>query len=323
MLVLAGVSSVMVQRSSALDLREDFSEDPTTRGWKAYGESQLFRWDSTNYNLQVTWDSSRVNSYFARPLGVTLTRYDDFRVSFNLQLTDVSIGGYGFEIAVGLLNLADATGRTFVRGTGVDSPNLVEFDYFPDPLGTLPWGPSITVMAADYVGKDMTTNWSRGGFAGLALDVNDVYHVEMVHSGADQRIHTDITRNGQPFGPVPDSYLGGDFLDFHVDCLAISSYSDAGGFGGSVLAQGKIDNLAVEASTLAAAWVLSGLNTHNALQVQFYAHTNWSYTLERTTDFQTWAPVSATVIGNESDLSLQDTNAFSTKAFYRLQARQP
>jgi hypothetical protein len=132
-----------------------------------------------------------------------------------------------------------------------------------------------------------------------------------------------MTCNGEPFGPVPDSYLGPDFLDFHVDHVAVSSYSDTGGFGGSILARGSVDNLAVTASVRPVAWVISGPGATNVWQAQFYAHTNWVYTLERTTDFQTWAPASATVAGNESDVSLQDTNATSTKAFYRVQATQP
>jgi hypothetical protein len=322
-LALAGICLSVVHGAAALSLREDFSGDPATNGWQSYGNAQLFSWDASARNLRVTWDSTQSNSYFAKPLGTTLTRYDDFSLSFDLRLTNASIAGYGFEIAIGLLNLSSAARPGFLRGTGADSPNLAEFDYFPDPLGTLAWGPSITVMMADYVGKDMTTNWSRGGFAGLSLEFNDLYHVEMVYSGSDQRLRTTMTRNGEPFGPVPDSVLGSDFLDFHVDHLSISSYSDAGAFGGSVLAQGSVGNLVLTAAAQPVAWLRRTAEFTNPVELQFHAHTNWVYTLERTTDFHEWTLVSGTIAGDESDVRLRDTNAISTNAFYRVQARQP
>ncbi len=315
-LVLAGVSLSAMLRCSALDLREDFSGDPTTNGWKVFGAAQLFAWDPAAQNLQVTWDSSKTNSCFAKPLGMTLTRYDDFTVSFDLVLSNADLNG--FEIAVGLLNLGNATNSTFLRGTGADSPNLFEFDYFPP---TLLWDGSVTIMMCDYNGTTFG-NWSSGGYLGTNLDFGSVYHVEMSHSGADQRIHTTMTCSGQDLA-VPDSYLGGSFLDFHVDHFAVSSYSDYMGYGGSILASGAIDNISVKAIARPVAWAIQMPGTNSAWQAQVHAHTNWNYTLERTADFQSWSPVSATVVGAESDVVLQDTNAVLTKAYYRVRATAP
>jgi hypothetical protein len=315
-LVLASVSLSAMLRCSALELREDFSGDPATNGWKLFGADRLFAWDPVAQNLQVTWDSSKTNSYFAKPLGMTLTRYDDFTVSFDLVLSNVSQNG--FEIVIGLLNLSNATNSSFLRGTGADSPNLFEFDYFPPtPL----WDGSITVMTSDYNGKTFG-NWSSGGYLSANLDLDAVYHVEMSHSGADQRIHTTMTCNGQPFA-VPDSYLGEAFLDFHVDHFAVSSYSDYLGYGGSVLATGTIDNVVVKAVARPVAWAIDMPGTNSVWQAQIHAHTNWNYTLERTVDFQSWSPVSFTVAGADSDVVLQDTNAVMAKAYYRVRATAP
>ena len=65
---------------------ENFSADPLQNGWQIFGDTNLFQWDSTNQNLDVTWDSSQTNSYFYNPLGTILAKSDDFSLSFDLQL---------------------------------------------------------------------------------------------------------------------------------------------------------------------------------------------------------------------------------------------
>src|SRR5438552_11511872 len=37
--------------------QESFSSDPAMRGWRTFGDTNLFHWNSTNQNLEVTWDS--------------------------------------------------------------------------------------------------------------------------------------------------------------------------------------------------------------------------------------------------------------------------
>jgi hypothetical protein len=315
-LALAGLSVVLAPDSHAVTFHEDFATDPSARGWTIAGDTNLFHWNSTDQNLVVRWDSSQPNSYFCHPLGGTLGVDDDFSVSFDLRITNAVITPYGFEMAISFLNLADATGPTFLRGTGVDSPNVVEFDYFPDPDGILDWGPSITTMMVDSVGTT-SSHWSRGWFAPLAMPLNDQFHVEMVYTASDHTLRTSITDNGLPFGPVPDAYLPATFLSFRVDHLAIASYSDANGWG-SLLADGIVDNLTVTATPRAAQRVSGSFVAGGVWQAQFLSHTNWLYTLERTTNFQSWTPVSETRRGNENDMALQDTNAPATGALYRV-----
>src|ERR1043166_2736951 len=50
--------------NEAVTFLEDFGDDPATRSWRALGDRSLFRWNGTNQHLEVTWDSSRPNSYF-------------------------------------------------------------------------------------------------------------------------------------------------------------------------------------------------------------------------------------------------------------------
>ena len=50
------------------------------------------------------------------------------------------------------------------------------------------------------------------------------------------------------------------------------------------------------------------------------AKTNWFYSLERTLDFSTWAAASTTNSGVNGALLLQDTDASTEAAFYRVRA---
>jgi len=65
--------------------QEDFATNPQTHGWKIFGETNLFYWNATNENLEVTWDSSHSNSYFAIAVGTILTRRDDFSFAMDLR----------------------------------------------------------------------------------------------------------------------------------------------------------------------------------------------------------------------------------------------
>src|SRR5437899_425710 len=127
--------------SAAAVVVESFATDPALRGWRIFGDPSLFQWSAVNENLEVTWDSSRTNSYFYWPLGNILATADDFSLSFDLTLRDYAIGitpgqPYTFPVAIGFLNLDDAIRPDFSRGTGTSSmygpKNLVEFDFFPE-----------------------------------------------------------------------------------------------------------------------------------------------------------------------------------------------
>ena len=64
--------------------------------------------------------------------------------------------------------------------------------------------------------------------------------------------------------------------------------------------------------------VTGNLTTDGAWEARFFTHSNWLYTLERTSDLKRWTPVSATLRGTEDNMSLQDTNPLPAQAFYRV-----
>ncbi|MDB6124207.1 MAG: hypothetical protein JWQ71_3200 [Pedosphaera sp.] len=315
--------------ANATNFSEDFAADPATHGWQIFGDTSLFHWNTANHNVEVTWDSSKPNSYFHHPLGAALSKSDDFSFAFDLRMADITAGTatnkpYTFQIAVGLINLASASNPTFARGAGINPAtgpvNLVEFNYFPDDP-VFHFGTTIsTTMISN------TNQFSDGGFSfPFELTLNDLFHVEMTYTASSRALVTTMTKNGQPFGPISDTTLGTNFTDFSVDQLAVSSYSDNGqdpDFGGSILAHGVMDNFTITYQIPPIKNLTGGLVSNN-WQMKFNSLTNWLYTLEKTTDFQTWSNASPTLAGTGPNMVLQDTNALTSKSFYRVHATQP
>ena len=110
-------------------------------GWQIFGDTNLFQWNSSAQNLTVTWDSTQTNSYFYHSLGTILGKSDNFSLSFDLQLSDLTLGvdptkTNAFELVVAFINIATATSTNLERGTGANSTHgarsACELDYFPD-----------------------------------------------------------------------------------------------------------------------------------------------------------------------------------------------
>src|ERR1051325_9160004 len=273
----AGICSVAFGASAPVSVFEDFRFNPLTNGWKVFGQTNLFAWNATNQNLEVIWDSSKSNSYFYKPLGRTLTRSNDFNLYFDLRMRDIAIGTttnkpYTFQIAVGLLNFQQATNRTFLRGTGYDSPNLFEFDYFPDSGFGATMSP--TVISSN--------NEFATAFILKEITVNDVFRVMMRMNQDEQRVSTAIYRNDQLYDQT-DFALPMSFTDFAVDTLAVMSYSDEGqfpDFAGSILAHGTVDNLVVTTGGIPIDMHLSGRFENSNWRLDFDTMPGWIYSGE-------------------------------------------
>jgi len=316
----------------ATTITENFTNNPSQDGWQVFGDTNLFQWDSTNQNLDVTWDSSQTNSYFYHPLGTILARDDDFSVAFDLRLNDFVAGldpemPSTFPLSVGFLNLAEASQPGFLRGTGYSAQDLAEFSFFPDPGGAWIYGPSLTAVMIDSTGF----NYSSGGYDPDSLTTNDIYRVNLTYTASNSNLVMTITRNNEMFVSNCVASLGTNFTDFRVDAISISSYSQAGqdtndysgvNYAGSLLAHGSVDNFVV---TLPPPPVqnLTGAFSNGVWQAQFISRSNWLYTLERTTNFVSWTDVSAATSGNGTNLFLPDTNAPADKGFYRVRAGRP
>jgi hypothetical protein len=67
----------------------------------------------------------------------------------------------------------------------------------------------------------------------------------------------------------------------------------------------------------------TGFFSNGVWQATFSSRSNWVYTLERTTDFQSWTPVSPAAPGNGAVSLFQDATALPQNAFYRVRATRP
>jgi hypothetical protein len=317
-LALAGMFVMSVVHATVIT--EDFFADPRSNGWQIFGNTNLFQWDSTNHDLAVTWDSSQANSYFYHPLGTVLTHDDDFSITFDLQLNDVAVDGFGFELAISLLNFADATSTNLQRGVGIDpafgARSVAEFDYFPDAGFGATISPTMISSNNQFA--------SAFNFP-LELTNGISFHIVMTYTASNQTFSTLITNNsnGQPFGPIDDVLLnsyGTNFSDFRLDTVAISNYSDTNSYG-SIFVHGIVDNFVVTVPP-PPIQDLTGAFSNGVWPVQFISRSNWLYTLERTIDFQSWTTVSGPASGNGTNLFLQDAHPPTDKAFYRVSAER-
>jgi hypothetical protein len=295
-------------------LAEDFSNNPVADGWQTFGNANLFTWNVTNQDLQVNWDSSQPNSYFYHPLGTIMTSNDAFSVSFDLQLSDVGTNGdgaYQFELAIGFLNLVEAEKSDFLRGTGDNATNLAEFDYFPpDGYGDPP--------SLDATLIDANGNYSFH-YADVPLVLGTPYHVTINHAAGATALTGEILTQGQIYTSLPQLYTEGTLGDFRLDTIAVSSYIDKDAYGSSILAHGIVKNFFITAPPPPVTY-LAGQWTNNAWQTQFWSRTNWNYTLEKSTDLQSWSPLAPTLGGVGGLMTLQDTNTSAQIQFYRVSA---
>jgi hypothetical protein len=248
-LFLLSLALVFASPCGAAALSESFATDPAERGWRVFGDASLFTWNATNQNLEVTWDSSRTNSFYCLPLGTVLAKSDDFSLSFDLRLSEIRIGttpgkSNEFEIAIGLLQYCSATNTNFFRGAGVSAAygirNVIEFDYFPDAGFGDTW--ATTVVSSNNV-------FAFAHNFPLALSTGDWFRITMAYTASNQLLRSTALKNGAPFGPLAEVSLATK-PDFRVDTVAVISYSDAvqsglPAFHGSVFAQGAVDNVSV------------------------------------------------------------------------------
>ena len=289
---------------------ENFSTDPAAHGWKILGETNLFHWNSTNQNLEVTWDSSKTNSYFYKTLGTIGTASDSFSLSFDLVLLDITNQG-AFEISIGFLNIVNATATNFFRGTGRDSPNLVEFAYFP---AFSFFQPTISQVV---VSTNNAFLYNHDNL--IEMTTGDLFHISMAYVGSNRTLTTITQKNGASYG-VPQTITVPTNFDFRTASVSISSYSDAKA-DGSLLAHGIVDNIEVTPPPPPIQNLTGGFN-NEIWQAQFLSRSNWVYTLERTTDFLGWTTIAPAQPGNDTNVVLQDTNAPMLQACYRVRAER-
>ena len=317
-LALAGLFLVSNAVAGTI-LSENFSNNPAANGWQTFGNSNLFTWDSTHHDLQVTWDSTQSNSYFYHSLGATLTSNDDFTLSFDLLLNDANTNADGtnaLQLSIGFLNLAEAESTNYIVGTGYSRNNVAEFDFFPGVCGGLP---SLDATLID------TNGYYYFAYNDLPWNFGTLYSVLIHHPAGASTLTGQVLVNGQLYAALPGSgSYGGVYNegtgDFRLDTISISSFSDvdSAGYGygpSSITAHGTVNNILITELPIAYIW---GSMTNNIWQVQFWSHTGWNYTLQKSADLQVWSPLAPTVSGSSGLLILQDTNALQKSQYYRV-----
>lgn len=318
-------TALYLSHSGAAVIQEDFATDPVVHGWRIFGNTNLFHWNTPNQNLEVTWDSSSSNSYFQVPTGTILTREDDFSFALDLRLNDIA-GGVNagkpgpFELAFGFQNCVDAQRTNFFRGNGRNSPNLAEFDYFAGASGIQP-----TVWPAIWSTNSTLSYNGIGDFTVMTLPLGVVMRISVAYTSSNQTMTTSIVTNGTSVGSIHSVKVSTNFTDFRGGTFAIASYTDAGQSGsgqGSILAHGVIDNITFTVPPPPIQFLQEAF-APGVSQVQFVSCSNWLYTLERTTDLQSWTDASPPLPGNSTTLVIQDTNVLTPTALHRIRAERP
>jgi len=336
LLALISAGLLVAPISFAKTVSQDFAGDPLQNGWQEFGNTNLFSWNPTNQNLEVTWDSRESNSFFYIPLGASLTRNDDFSIQFDLLLNDIVSGiepgkPGPLEIGFGFYNFAIATNSSFMRGSFGDAPNLVEFDYFPK--GYYEFGGMTFDVDATTTPTFISTNsfdYAPTIFAPyiMELPTDMVVHIQMNFTSSNETLVTLLTTNGSVFFQPPNVVLTDTNTsgftptdDYRVDTFSITSYSSAGDDFDSVLGHGIVDNVVITFPLPVENF--TGAFTNGVWQASFSSRSNWLYTMERSADFQSWTPVSETASGNGAVLLLQDPGPVSQSGFYRVRATRP
>jgi hypothetical protein len=291
---------------------ENFSVNPLDNGWAAHGDESLFEWDAEGGALTVTWDSEKPNSSFYRPLGLTLTEADTFVFAFDIEFDEVKAGHldgqpYTFEVALGLINSKSAKADGLSRGTGSDSPNLVEWDYFPDT------GFGATISPAIASSK---SQFAAGFTFPAALSAGKQYSVRMEYDPGERTLKTFVLENGKAWKEIQSVKLQDDFSGFAVDAFSISSYT-AKGTESSLFATGTVDNLAI-AVARSQPRIVGARLVDGQWRARTFAFDAAGYLLERSANLNDWHAVGNGVRVDGFYLQLTDEEPPDGDGFYRL-----
>lgn len=313
---LAAAMLCAAAASSPFVIVEDFSSNPSARGWEKFGGDDLIRWNPQAGNVEVTWDSTRANQYLRLPLQTVLARNDHFSVALDLCLLDFDAGVNpskrgAFQIAFGFQNAADAARTNFFRAAQGAAPNLVEFNFLPDSG----FGP--TIWPAVFSTNGAMNYSGASDFGVFDLPTSAWMRVSLAYNGSNETATITITSDNTVIGqPVTarlatnDVAFGKKFTQFKVDAFAIASYSDHG-YAGSILAHGLIDNIVLSLPPRLKLLLESGP------ALSFDSQTNWVYTLETSANLQSWTAL-ATEAGTGSRIAITNLSP----SLYRVRAER-
>lgn len=306
--------------ASAAVIEDGFSSDPVAGGWQVRGDGSMARWDFGAEVLAVTWDSERPDSFFARPLGTTLTAADDFAFEIDLRLADAGARDpdgrpAALQVAFGLVKMGRLPAGYPARTRG-KAEDLVEFDWFP--ASVIPgFGENPASVSPVVFGGGTSRAFSFDNFLDLADGAT--WRVRCAYSAATRELATMLRRDGVEAATVNAVRLPAGFTSFAVDAFALISWSGSSTTIDSLLAHGVVDRLRIElpdppigAVSMTAAGVVSSKSM-----------VGWRYMLEASGDLSAWTDVAAAP-GDGGRLVLSDPReAVSGRQFYRVRAERP
>ncbi|MCX8157796.1 MAG: hypothetical protein N3J91_15375 [Verrucomicrobiae bacterium] len=322
--------------AAAATFTEDFSTDPARRGWQVHGQASLFEWDAARQWLAVTWDSSRSNSYFRRPLGVILAKTDSFTLGFDLYLLEARIGvnpdkPYSFEVALGFHNSVQAVRDSFQRGRGVGyAPNLIEFDYFPEYYHPQDLYSHQATVWPTFTSTNGQFNYDGpNAYREITLPTQTWLRVRMSYQAATRQLTTTLRASATPFVTGEEgsllaqftSQLTGSFTDYRVDTFAVASYSDAGA-GGSLYARGYVDNV-IWTVPEPPVQGLQAVRTANGRAVRYLGAAGYRFVVEATADWRQWTPLHEPMAGTGGWLEWPLEPETPPQRFYRIAITRP
>ena len=330
-LVLAGCFAAA--GAPAQTISQDFSADPARGGWEVLGDTNLFAWDSSRRLLRVTWDSTQPNGFFCHSLTGYVTRYDDFRVEFDLTLADITSGvepdkTMPVQLGLGFLNRTNIANPDYSRCAWGGTPNVAELCYYGlgsyEDEGATHY--SLPALVPSFIAGTDSYAYAPAYDAPYTreLPLNQTVHIALSYTATNQSAALSVTTNGVALGVYPDLVLdeGNNFpdgQDFRVDTFSISSYH--GNDWSSILAHGAVANIVVTIPPPARD--LAGRFSNGLYRVEFSNATNWLYTLERATNLAAWTNVTDALPGNGGRMALEDAAAPPDRAFYRIRAQRP
>ena len=303
--------SLITLNSYATTIEEDFSSTPLERGWQISGNHSFIQWNQKAQCMDIMWNSSQTNSFFFYPLKVILTKQENFGFEFDLQVYEAIAGTspqkpFTFELAIGLVNMTNILSPTFYRGTAASSPNLVEFDYFPDS------GYGATV--SPIIVSDNNRFFPSFAFP-FELSPENIYHIKLEYQAETKTLSTTVLENNRPTQSIPPIKLPPESSDFFVDAFSISSYSDHGA-GGSIQARGTVDNILIRLPDSPPK--IQGYKSGSQFKLAFTARAGVMNSIEQSTDLKTWKTIFEIIPDTPRNITAETPCEMSGCAFYRL-----
>lgn len=306
----------------AANVEETFDTPPETRGWTVWGDGAPFAWDPVGQRLEVDWDSSRPNGFFALPLPSPLTASHDFGFAFDLTLGSHAVGVLPgqpgtFQIAAGLIRRADVLATNYSRGAFPGPRNTVEWTWFGEA------GAVSASVSPVIIPSDGRLPW---GYADsfVTLEPGRRHRFELRYTATDRTARLRMGVDGQAGPLLQDVVLPAGFTRFEVDAFAICNYSGAGQhplYAGSVRAHGWIDHISVTVPGPAVPALRLRARDGG---VAFDALAGGRYQLEASRDLAGWTAVAEIRADRSGELELRDPREGPRETqFYRVVAHLP